>query len=414
MEAKRAASEVATSPRPVKGILRSSPPSARRAIALGIGGLALATLLGLVLFLGGGTSSGTSDVISGLGNPAGNLLQLDNLGSRNEYRPAPFTLTDQHGQRVSLSQLRGKVVVLSFNDDRCPDLCTLLAQDVVVADRDLGAAAQRVVFLSVNVNPFYPQVRYIKQWADNHGLGTTPNWVSTTGTVPQLKAVWHRYGVYVGINRKTRTVVHGTQLFFINPAGWVVGIGQFGTNAANTSLYGHAMARLAVDLSPGGSKVRVRGPSVPAPTTTNAAVGAPAPSFTLPLLTNPHRTLSASSLRGRYVVLNFWASTCTACKQEMPHVERVFRQLGKKVAFVGVDVSDAPSTGLDFAKRMGATYPLVSDASGSLAGAYQVSGLPFTAIIGPGNRVLIRHPGALTTEQLRYIVESETQGIGGS
>jgi cytochrome oxidase Cu insertion factor (SCO1/SenC/PrrC family) len=86
-----------------------------------------------------------------------------------------------------LSQFRGKAVVLSFNDDRCTDVCTLLAQDIVRADQDLGRTGRsRVAFVSVNVNPFYPQVRYVKQWSDQQDLGSLPNWHFGTAPVPNL------------------------------------------------------------------------------------------------------------------------------------------------------------------------------------------------------------------------------------
>lgn len=391
---------------------RGAPAGRRRSLLFATGGVALALVLGLVLFVR--TGSGPPDVAPGVGAPAANLLRLDTLGPKSSFTPPDFTLTDQYGRPVSLSQFRGKAVVLSFNDDQCPDVCTLLAQDIVAANRDLGPAAKHIVFLSVNVNPFYPEVRYVRSWTDSHGLGAEPNWIFTTGPVSQLEQVWKRYGIYVQLDMKDRTVVHGTEMFFVNPAGREVAVGEFGTNAASSSLYAHALSQMAVDLLPADERSTVGGPSVPSPTGTNATVGASAPPFSLPLLANPRRTLSSSRLRGRYAVLNFWSSTCTACKQEMPHVEQAYRDLGENVAFVGVDVSNRPGAARDFASRLGATYPLVSDAQGMLAGDYQITGLPFTVILGPRGSVLIRHPGSLTTEQLEYIVKNEDPALSGS
>ncbi|MGH9104991.1 MAG: redoxin domain-containing protein [Acidimicrobiales bacterium] len=364
-------------------------------------------LLAIVLLPKAGNGATATNETSFVSGPAANILQLDVLARNNRYMPANFQLTDQYGKPASLEQFRGKAVVLSFNDDQCTDLCTLLAQDTVAANQDMGPAAKHVVFLSVNVNPFYPQVRYVKAWTDSHGLGGQPNWVYTTGPVKYLKSVWKRYGTYVGLDYQTRTVVHGTDLYFINPAGHVVGVGQFGDNAADTSLYSHAMAQMAVDLLPAPERGPVGGPSVPAPTETNATIGAPAPAFSLPMLASPSRALSSSTLRGKYTVLNFWASTCTACTEEMPNIEKAYRDLGKEVAFVGVDVSDRRGAAAAFVKRAGVTYPLVSDTAGTLLGAYRAPGLPFTAIIGPHSHVLVRHPGALDTEQLEYVVTNE-------
>jgi cytochrome oxidase Cu insertion factor (SCO1/SenC/PrrC family) len=383
----------------------------RRAALFASAGVLGSALLAMVLFAGTRTGPGSQDVAPGVNVAAANLLQLDVLSPNGQYMAPGFSLSDQYGRTVSLEQWRGRAVVLSFNDDQCRDLCTLLAQDIVAADQDMGAGARRVVFLSVNVNPFYSQVRYVRQWSAQHGLGQVHNWVFTTGPVGSLKAVWRRWGIYVGLDYKDRTVVHGTQLFFVSPTGHVVAIGDFGDNAASTSLYAHSMAQMAVDLLPPAQRSTVGGPVVPMPTQSNATVGAPAPSFRLPLLADPQRQMTSSALRGRYAVLNFWASTCTACAQEMPQIEQAYRELGKKVAFIGVLVSGQRVAAAAFAKHEGATYPLVSDAQGSLAGSYRAPGLPFTAIVGPTGTVLVRHPGAVTTEQLVYVLKSEDPAL---
>ena len=391
------------------------PPRRPSPWLLGSVAIVVAALLAVVLIAKGGAGSGGSGparLANFSGTPAGNLLQLGVLARDNWYEPADFRLTDQRGKAVSPRQVLGKSVVLTFNDDRCVDLCTLLAQDLALADGYLGAEAKHVAFLSVNVNPFYPEVRYVKAWSNEHGLGGLANWYFGTATPQYLKGIWQRYGVYVGLDHKARTVVHSAEMFFINPAGHVVGIGQFGSNAANTSLFAHSMAQFAVDMLPAGQRAKVGGPSVPAPTSTNATVGARAPTFTLPLLGDPRRAMSSSELSGKYSVLNFWASTCTACKQEMPSIEAAHRDLGSKVAFVGVDVSDSPAAGAAFAKRFGITYPLVSDRSGTLSGAYRIPGLPFSAIVGPNGNVLVRHPGTFTTEQLEYVVKTYVLGGG--
>jgi cytochrome oxidase Cu insertion factor (SCO1/SenC/PrrC family) len=355
---------------------------------------------------GGSASAGGPSFVS---TAASNLLGLDVLAEHNWYKAPGFEVTDQAGRPISLAAFRGKSVVLSFNDDRCADLCTLLAQDIVAADGDLGHLQRQVAFVGVNANPFYPQVSYVKAWTDEHGLGGLANWFFGTASPAQLAKIWRHYGVYVDLDKKDRTVTHSTEIFFISPAGRVVGIGDFGDNAANTALFGHAMARMAADLLPGGERLRVGGPSVPVPSATNATVGARAPGWTLPLLANAHRELSSAQLAGRYVVVNFWASTCTVCKEELPAMEAAYKRLAGKVVFVGVDVSDNTSAALGLAKQAGLSYSLVSDTTGKLAGDYRVPGLPFTAIVGPHGTVLVRHPGSFTAEQLYYVLASYLQ-----
>jgi len=367
-------------------------------------GVVLAGVLAVVLFVGVGVHQGVPDVAPGINPSASYLMKLDVLGGG---APAPnFTLTDQHNQLVSLSQFRGKSLVLSFNDDQCTDICTLLAQDIVVADRDLGSAASNVVFLSVNANPYYPGVSAVRSWTDDHGLGRERNWVFVTGSPAALENVWKDYGVEVELDPTTRTVVHSTELYFIGPNGKQVALGSFGTASADTAIYSHTLAQMADDVLPASEQVNVAGPTVLAPDQSDVAIGARVPSFTLPLLRASARTLASGSLRGRYTVLNFWSSTCTACIREMPAIEQAYRDLGAKVNFVGVDVSDNRAAAAAFAKRIGVTYPLVSDTSGDVASTYQIPGLPFTAILAPSGTLETLHPGAMTTEQLEYVVKN--------
>ena len=119
--------------------------------------------------------------------------------------------------------------------------------------------------------------------------------------------------------------------------------------------------------------------------------------------------LSIAGTRGSYTVLNFWASTCSACVKEMPALEKAHEALGSSVAFMGIDVADPTGAAAKFAKASGVTYPLVADANGAASGAYRVPGLPFTAIIGPDGTLLVRHAGTLTAEQLEYILQTLKQ-----
>jgi cytochrome oxidase Cu insertion factor (SCO1/SenC/PrrC family) len=304
-------------------------------------------------------------------------------------------------------------VVLSFNDDRCTDICTLLAQDVVAANGDLGATAKNVVFLSVNANPYYPRVADVASWSDQHGLGQLANWEFLTGSPAALAQVWKHYGVEVQLNPTTRTVVHSTELYFIDPGGVQRAVGSFGTASADTDVFAHALAQMANDDLPGAGQVSVGGPSEPAPNQSSAAIGATVPGFSLPLIGHPGEHLASSALRGRYSVVNFWSSMCTACVREMPALERAYKDLGAHVNFVGIDVADHAGSAAGFARRLGVTYPLASDTSGGTAATYQIPALPFTAIVSPGGNLETLHPGALTTEQLEYVIENLDPALHG-
>ena len=124
-----------------------------------------------------------------------------------------------------------------------------------------------------------------------------------------------------------------------------------------------------------------------------------APGFTLPRLDRAG-SLSLASLRGRPVVLNFWASWCEPCKQEAPLLEAAARRW-KDVVVVGVDAQDLSGDARRFLRRHGVTYPTVHDGAGAVARRYGVSGFPETWFLDRAGRLVAEHvQGPLGAEQL--------------
>jgi peroxiredoxin len=118
-------------------------------------------------------------------------------------------------------------------------------------------------------------------------------------------------------------------------------------------------------------------------------VGAPAPAFSLPRLDGTGN-VSLASLRGKTVVLNFFASWCEPCKGEAPALESLWRDnRSDGVVVLGVDSGDARSDARRFLSVHGITYPTVYDPSQELAlGSYALPGLPVTYVINPAGRVV--------------------------
>ncbi|MGH9306868.1 MAG: TlpA family protein disulfide reductase [Acidimicrobiales bacterium] len=141
------------------------------------------------------------------------------------------------------------------------------------------------------------------------------------------------------------------------------------------------------------------GTTVPASIFTTGKAG-PARGFTLPVLGQASRTVSLADFAGRPLVINFWSSTCGPCKAEMPALESVYRSMGGRVAFLGVDTGDSQADAVAFARSKGVTYPSGFDPSTSVATSYDLYGLPHTVFISPTGQILESHTGPLDVSGL--------------
>ena len=121
-------------------------------------------------------------------------------------------------------------------------------------------------------------------------------------------------------------------------------------------------------------------------------------------------------LRGRVVVVNFWASWCVPCREEMPALEEVSRgyaEAGKPVTVIGVDASDVRSEAAKFITEVGVTYPTVYDQQGlrgGVAASWSVTGLPQTWFVARDGSRAGRIAGRLTAEDLRAKVDELLAG----
>jgi|RhiMetdeSRZDD1v2_1073273.scaffolds.fasta_scaffold744205_2 cytochrome c biogenesis protein CcmG, thiol:disulfide interchange protein DsbE len=166
-------------------------------------------------------------------------------------------------------------------------------------------------------------------------------------------------------------------------------IGQVVAVALVLSLFGLLVWRLTEDESSGIRAAAEQG-KLP-----------PAPDFTLSRF-DSDGVVHLASLRGKVVVLNFWASWCAPCKEEAPVLEQTWRRhRGGDLVVVGAAWKDIRSEGRRFARENGMTYPLVDDGE-ALSGPYEVVGVPETVVIDRRGRVVGSVTGQLNArDELR-------------
>ncbi len=151
-------------------------------------------------------------------SPMRQLMGLSDMPNR----PAPgFTLVDQAGDNVSLGQFRGKAVLLAFLDSRCTTVCPVLAQEFLLAQKDLGPASAKVAFIAVNVNPLAASVADVAAFDRLHGLDQMRNWYFLTGPGSELLRIANEYGIAVIVpkNGNPNQIEHADTLYFISATG---------------------------------------------------------------------------------------------------------------------------------------------------------------------------------------------------
>ncbi|MGH8889270.1 MAG: SCO family protein [Acidothermaceae bacterium] len=134
-------------------------------------------------------------------------------------RAAPaFDLTDQNGQPVSLARLHGKLTLITFFDPVCSDDCPLIANQLAIADRQLGELANHVEIIAIDSNPVFHNVADVAAFTTSHGLADLPNWHFLAGPTNELQDAIAAYGIVVQVPT-VGMIEHGEGIFFIDAEG---------------------------------------------------------------------------------------------------------------------------------------------------------------------------------------------------
>ena len=138
--------------------------------------------------------------------------------------------------------------------------------------------------------------------------------------------------------------------------------------------------------------------------------------FSLPMVssasaakTQPVELQSLSALKGKVVFLNFWATWCGPCRDEMPSMEILYKRFKDKgLEILAVNCQENQEDVLAFMANYGLTFPALLDEDGRVSGAYGIQAIPTTFLINRDGRIILRLVGSINwdTEKIHAAIES--------
>jgi cytochrome oxidase Cu insertion factor (SCO1/SenC/PrrC family) len=289
-----------------------------------------------------------------------------------------FRLTDQFGKRVSLSSLRGKVVVLAFNDPKCTTICPLTTTALLHARKLLGPAASGVELLGIGANPDATQVKWVRAYSRAHGM--LHKWRFLTGSLPELKRVWHAYGIEAQVVKGM--VDHTPATFVIGPNGRESRLFETAMAYSSVNQLGYEIAQSIGALLPDHPHPRgtvslaepvLHGPRAP---------------VTLPRAGGGKVRLVPGS--GARLVLFFdtWETEVTDLSKQLEALNRYQAAAGRKglPPLVAIDEAGVEASSQALPRFLRSlphplSYPVAVDHSGSVADGYRVQDSPWLELV---------------------------------
>lgn len=321
------------------------------------------------------------------------------LGTSLGGTPAPdFRLVNQFGQVMALSQFRGKVVLLGFEDSECTTVCPLTTQSMLLAKDLLGKAGSSVQLLGVNANPDATAVSDVLSYSRAHGM--INQWDFLTGPVAQLKKVWAGYHIAVQVEQGA--IDHTPALFVIDQQGRLQkvyltqmaysGVGQSAQVLAQEIaglLPGHpALASLQslAAIAPQGPTAHVTLPAAPGTGGAKVQLGPGKPRLVVFFATWLAET---SDFKAEMTGLNAYAQA--AAQRHLPALTAVDET---------VTETSAAAAGTALSKLGKLDYPVGLDDTGRLADGYGVQDQPWLVLVNGSGKVVWSHDGWLPVPAL--------------
>jgi cytochrome oxidase Cu insertion factor (SCO1/SenC/PrrC family) len=371
-----------------------------RAAVLAAAGAATALVLAACGAAGSATLPASGQRGHGLPAAAINNPSLD-TGSSLGGHPAPdVRLVNQFGQPMSMSQFRGKVVILAFVDSQCTTVCPLTTVSMVDAKRLLGPAGGAVQLLGVDANPKATSVPDVLAYSRAHGM--VNQWDFLTGSPAQLQAAWRAYHIAVQIQRGM--IDHTPALFVIDQQGRERMVYLTQMSFASIGQSAEVLAREVASLLPGHPALRGQGSLAHIP-----GLG-PRARVTLPGV--PSGTVTLGPGRSRLVMFfATWVAETSDLRAHLLAMNRYAKasRNGRLPALTAVDegtTEPSPGAAAAYLKRLGGPldYPAGQDATGRVADGYGVQDQPWFVLTSASGKIVWKHDGWLGVRALEAAV----------
>ena len=362
------------------------------------GSLALAAIIATAALAGCGSSSPAQPSMSGTASAAAMANPNLDLGtSLNSQPAAEISLTNQFGQPMSLSQFRGKIVMLGFEDSECTTVCPLTTQSMVLAKELLGKAGNNVQLLGVDANPDATSVADVLAYSRAHGM--VNRWDFLTGSPAQLKAVWTAYHIAVQVEQGQ--IDHTPALFIIDSRGRLQKLYLTQMAYSSISQSAQVLATEIAGLLPGHPKLLSQ------ESLGTVDVQTPAAAVSLPAA-RPSDSASGTSTvtlgpgKPRLVVFfATWLTETSDLKAELTGLNSYVAAAAKNhlPALTAVDETvtepSAAAVGAYLGQVGSLSYPVALDETGRVADGYGVQDQPWLMLVSAAGKVVWTHDGWL-------------------
>jgi len=301
-----------------------------------------------------------------------------------------FTLTDQFGRKVSLNALRGKVVVLSFNDPKCTTICPLTTTAMLEAKKLLGPAAADVQLLGVGANPEATQVKWVRAYSQVHGM--LHKWLFLTSSLPRLTRVWKSYGIAAQVVQGM--IDHTPATYVIDPRGRETRLFISEMSYSSVPQLAVVLARGIAAALPGHPRVR--------DTVSLAAIPplGPRKVVSLPRAGGGTVQLGPGNDPQLLLFFNTWEREISDLPADLEHLDRYAAintemippgaEVPPLVAIDEADVEASPSSLPTFLHGLPHSlgYPVGIDRTGRVADGYGVQDSPWLTLVSSSGKIL--------------------------